>query len=85
MVKYLGFPLYGKDPDPHAPGGDWNRDLAEREAFKHLTEWAPEPMGADNARLFMASGGFPRTAAGDGGVPHRGRGPEVPVRGLRVA
>ncbi|MFD8979461.1 RICIN domain-containing protein [Streptomyces sp. NPDC059564] len=71
MVKYLGFPLYGKDPDPHAPGGDWNRDLAEREAFKHLTEWAPEPMGADNARMFMASGGFPRTAPQPGTAEYR--------------
>ncbi|MFE3760816.1 ricin-type beta-trefoil lectin domain protein [Streptomyces sp. NPDC059104] len=71
MVKYLGTPLYGKDPDAHAPGGDWNRDLAEHEAFKHLTDWSLEPMGADNARLFMASGGFPRTAPQPGTAEYR--------------
>ncbi|MFJ3880912.1 ricin-type beta-trefoil lectin domain protein [Streptomyces sp. NPDC090077] len=71
MVKSLGTPLYGKDPDPQSSGPNWNRDLAERSAFQHLTEWSPEPMGADNARLFMASGGFPRTAPEPGTAEYR--------------
>ncbi|MFF4647395.1 ricin-type beta-trefoil lectin domain protein [Streptomyces sp. NPDC001389] len=70
-VKNLGTPLYGKDPDPQSSGVNWNRDLAERAAFKRLTEWSLEPMGADNARLFMASGGFPRTAPEPGTAEYR--------------
>ncbi|MFJ5812131.1 RICIN domain-containing protein [Streptomyces sp. NPDC093093] len=70
-VKALGTPLYGKDPDPHAPGGDWNRDLAEHDAFEHLTQWSLEPTGADNARVFLASGGFPRTAPQPGTPEYR--------------
>ncbi|MEU3075530.1 ricin-type beta-trefoil lectin domain protein [Streptomyces laurentii] len=59
-VVDLGTPLYGKAPDPSSP--DWNRDLAERDAFQYLKSDPFEPMGADNARVFLASGGFPRTA-----------------------
>ncbi|MFB9348968.1 ricin-type beta-trefoil lectin domain protein [Streptomyces heliomycini] len=68
-VKDLGTPLYTKDPDPHSP--DWNRDLAERDAFEHLTDWSLEPTGADNARIFLASGGFPRTAPSPGSAEYR--------------
>ncbi|MFE6160615.1 ricin-type beta-trefoil lectin domain protein [Streptomyces sp. NPDC056486] len=61
-VKDLGTPLYRQDPDPGLPPDERARALAEQAAFKHLTDEALEPMGADNARLFLASGGFPRLA-----------------------
>ncbi|WP_225889198.1 RICIN domain-containing protein [Streptomyces resistomycificus] len=70
-VKDLGTPLYGKDPDPSLPTDEWTRALAERDAFKHLTDWSLEPAGADNARLFLASGGFPRTAPQPGSAEYR--------------
>ncbi|WP_238432061.1 RICIN domain-containing protein [Streptomyces cavernae] len=70
-VKDLGIPLYGKNPDPGLPRDEWNRALAERDAFKHLSEWDLEPTGADNARLFLASGGFPRTAPQSGTAEYR--------------
>ncbi|WUN48805.1 ricin-type beta-trefoil lectin domain protein [Streptomyces sp. NBC_00306] len=68
-VKDLGLPLYGKEPDPQLP--EWNRQVAEHGAFDHLTDWSLEPTGADNARLFLASGGFPRTAPQPGTAEHR--------------
>ncbi|MEU2906384.1 RICIN domain-containing protein [Streptomyces globisporus] len=68
-VKDLGAPLYGTDPDPSSP--DWNRALAEHGAYEHLTDWSLEPTGADNARIFLASGGFPRTAPQPGSPEHR--------------
>ncbi|MFF4331445.1 ricin-type beta-trefoil lectin domain protein [Streptomyces sp. NPDC001591] len=71
-VKNLGSPLYGKDPDPQTtPSDQWQRALAERSAFKHLTDWSLEPTGADNARMFLASGGFPRTAPKAGTAEYR--------------
>lgn len=70
-VKDIGTPLYGKDPDPALPSDEWNRALAERDAFKHLSDWSLEPTGADNARLFLASGGFPRTAPQPGTAEYR--------------
>ncbi|WP_306432499.1 ricin-type beta-trefoil lectin domain protein [Streptomyces sp. A1136] len=71
-VKSLGSPLYGKDPDPKTtPADQWQRALAERDAFKSLTEWSAEPTGADNARMFLASGGFPRTAPKAGTAEYR--------------
>ncbi|MEU1217367.1 RICIN domain-containing protein, partial [Streptomyces sp. NPDC005790] len=70
-VKDLGTPLYGKDPDPGLPSDEWNRALAERDAFEHLTDWPLEPAGADNAGLFLASGGFARTAPDPGTPEHR--------------
>ncbi|WP_414718998.1 ricin-type beta-trefoil lectin domain protein [Streptomyces sp.] len=68
-VKDLGAPLYGKDPDPQQP--EWERQRAEHGAFEHLSDWSLEPTGADNARLFLASGGFPRTAPQPGSAEHR--------------
>ncbi|WP_353947008.1 RICIN domain-containing protein [Streptomyces sp. HUAS MG91] len=68
-VKALGQPLYGSDPDPSGP--DWNRQLALRDAYKHLTDWSLEPTGADNARLFLGSGGFPSRAPAPGTAEHR--------------
>ncbi|WTB13927.1 RICIN domain-containing protein [Streptomyces sp. NBC_00829] len=68
-VDDLGTPLYGKEPDPNLP--EWDRQLAEQSAFKWLHGFALEPAGADNARLFLASGGFPRTAPQPGTAEHR--------------
>ncbi|MDN0195153.1 RICIN domain-containing protein, partial [Streptomyces sp. S.PNR 29] len=70
-VTSLGTPLYGKDPDPGLPGDEWNRALAERDGFQHLSDWKLEPTGADNARIFLASGGFPRTAPQPGTAEYR--------------
>lgn len=68
-VKDLGSPLYGRDPDPRQP--EWDRQVAEHGAFEHLTDWSLEKTGADNARIFLASGGFPRTAPQPGTAEHR--------------
>ncbi|WUM96048.1 ricin-type beta-trefoil lectin domain protein [Streptomyces sp. NBC_00322] len=68
-VKDLGGPLYGKDPDPQQP--EWERQRAEHGAYEHLSDWSLEPTGADNSRLFLASGGFPRTASQPGTAEHR--------------
>ncbi|MGV9561994.1 RICIN domain-containing protein [Streptomyces sp. NPDC003480] len=71
-VDDLGIPLYGKDPDPdELPGEEWNRALAERDAFTWLHGYAVEPPGADNARIFLASGGWPRTAPKPGTTEFR--------------
>jgi hypothetical protein len=71
-VDDLGSPLYGKDPDPAGlPAGEWNRALAERDAFKWLHGAPGENAGADNARMFLASGGFPRTAPQPGTAEYR--------------
>ncbi|MEU9184121.1 RICIN domain-containing protein [Streptomyces sp. NPDC048484] len=61
-VDNVGTPLYGTDPDPGLPQAEWHRALAERDAFQHLHGAPGENAGADNARIFLASGGFPRTA-----------------------
>ncbi|MEU7027115.1 ricin-type beta-trefoil lectin domain protein [Streptomyces sp. NPDC046275] len=66
----VGTPLYGKDPDS-STSTDWSRDVSENDGFKWLTQGLPEPMGADNARLFLASGGFPRTAPEPGTAEFR--------------
>ncbi|WP_105974366.1 RICIN domain-containing protein [Streptomyces geranii] len=68
-VKDLGTPLYGQSPSASDP--DWNRAYAEHQAWDSLVNWSPEPTGSDNARLFLASGGFPRTAAEPGSVEYR--------------
>ncbi|WP_445585622.1 ricin-type beta-trefoil lectin domain protein [Streptomyces resistomycificus] len=70
-VKDLGTPLYGSDPDPSLPGPDWQRAFAEHQAWDSLVNWSLEPTGADNARVFLGSGGFPRTAPEPGSVEHR--------------
>ncbi|MER7660757.1 ricin-type beta-trefoil lectin domain protein [Streptomyces sp. NPDC096193] len=68
-VKDLGIPLYGKDPDPQQP--EWDRQVTEHGAFDYLTGSSLEPMGTDNSRIFLASGGFPRTAPQPGTAEHR--------------
>ncbi|MFD3615212.1 ricin-type beta-trefoil lectin domain protein [Streptomyces sp. NPDC058676] len=70
-VKDLGTPLYGNDPDPSLPGQEWQRARAEHQAWDGLVNWSLEPTGADNARVFLGSGGFPRTAPEPGSVEHR--------------
>lgn len=70
-VKDLGTPLYSKDPAPDLPPAERERALAEQDAFQHLSNRPLEPMGADNARIFLASGGFPRTAPEPGTAEFR--------------
>jgi hypothetical protein len=61
-VTDLGTPLYGEKPyDPSLPTDEWERQYYEKRAFEDLTDGFP-PAGADDARLFLSSGGFPRTA-----------------------
>ncbi|MFD3660549.1 RICIN domain-containing protein [Streptomyces sp. NPDC058659] len=69
-VTDLGTPLYGTPPNPQT-STDWYRDGAEHEGFKWLKEATFEPTGADNARLFLASGGFPRKAPVPGSAEFR--------------
>ncbi|MFF7565542.1 ricin-type beta-trefoil lectin domain protein [Streptomyces pseudovenezuelae] len=61
-VDALGTPLYGSAPDPSLPSGEWNRALAERSAFEWMHGGPGTNAGADDARIFLESGGFPRTA-----------------------
>ncbi|MEV7116125.1 nucleic acid/nucleotide deaminase domain-containing protein [Streptomyces anulatus] len=68
-VKALGQPLYGGEPDPSLP--DWGRQVAMNEAYEHLLGDSSEPMGADNARLFLSSGGFANKAPDPGTAEHR--------------
>ncbi|MEU1476022.1 ricin-type beta-trefoil lectin domain protein [Streptomyces sp. NPDC005760] len=68
-VKDLGDPLYGGDPDPNAP--DWNQEYEEHRAYDRLLNWTKDPMPADDARLFLSYGGFPRTAPEPGSVEYR--------------
>ncbi|MFK4599233.1 hypothetical protein RKD30_005900 [Streptomyces pristinaespiralis] len=70
-VTDLGTPLYPEDPDPSLPSDEWNRALAERDAFKWLTESGLHPTGADDARMFLTSGGFPRSAPVAGSAEFR--------------
>nr|WP_319213461.1 RICIN domain-containing protein [Streptomyces sp. ME02-8801-2C] len=70
-VRALGTPLYGSSPDTSLPGPEWNRAFAEHQAWDNLVNWSQEPTSSDNARLFLASGGFPRTAAEPGTVEYR--------------
>nr|WP_280869809.1 RICIN domain-containing protein [Streptomyces sp. MJP52] len=68
-VEALGQPLYGGDPDPSLP--EWDRQLALRSAYERLTDWSLEPTGADNARMFLSSGGFPSQAPAPGTPEYR--------------
>ncbi|WP_393096704.1 polymorphic toxin type 27 domain-containing protein [Streptomyces sp. LN325] len=61
-VDTVGTPRYTSTPDPSLPADEWNRALAERDAFRWLHGAPGENAGADNARIFLESGGFPRTA-----------------------
>ncbi|WP_455753213.1 ricin-type beta-trefoil lectin domain protein [Streptomyces canus] len=70
-VKDLGTPLYGEKPyDPSLPAGERDRQYYEQQAFEALFD-PFHGKGADDARLFLASGGFPRTAPEPGTVEYR--------------
>lgn len=61
-VTALGDPLYSKDPDPSLPPDEWNQANAVHDAYTSLSGDAFEPMGADDARIFLESGSFPKSA-----------------------
>ncbi|MFF8448026.1 RICIN domain-containing protein [Streptomyces leeuwenhoekii] len=70
-VKNLGTPLYS-EPDPGLPSKEWAQAYAEWQAFDTLLDgYAFTDMGADDARMFLAAGGFPRTAPEPGSLPFR--------------
>ncbi|MFJ8489650.1 RICIN domain-containing protein [Streptomyces sp. NPDC094038] len=68
-VKALGTPLYGT-VDPSLPTQQWQQAYAEHEAFEKLVS-DYYGTGADDARMFLSSGGFPRTAAEPGSLEFR--------------
>jgi hypothetical protein len=71
-VDQVGDPLYGKDPDPTGTtSAEWNRALAERSAFQWMHGGPATNAGADDARLFLSSGGFPHTAPQPGTPEYR--------------
>ncbi|MFC9280570.1 RICIN domain-containing protein [Streptomyces collinus] len=71
-VDDLGTPLYGKDPDPSGTTqADWNRALAEHDAFRWMHGGPATNAGADDARLFLSSGGFPHSAPQPGTPEYR--------------
>ncbi|MGX5214883.1 RICIN domain-containing protein [Streptomyces violaceus] len=71
VVTELGTPLYGDKPhDPDLPGEEWQRQYEEQRAFEGLFDIF-NGKGADDARMFLASGGFPRTAPEPGTAEHR--------------
>ncbi|MFF4564560.1 hypothetical protein [Streptomyces sp. NPDC001435] len=71
-VDDLGGPLYGKDPDPTGmTQAEWNRALAEHDAFEWMHGRPGADAGADDARIFLSSGGFPRTAPQPGTPEYR--------------
>ncbi|CAL9465700.1 hypothetical protein SUDANB126_02748 [Streptomyces sp. enrichment culture] len=69
-VTDLGTPLYGGKADPSLPTDEWQRQYYERQAFERLAEGSSR-VSADDARIFLASGGFPRTAPQPGTVEYR--------------
>ncbi|MEV6117648.1 RICIN domain-containing protein [Streptomyces sp. NPDC052109] len=71
-VDAVGGPLYGKDPDPAGTTQqEWNRALAEHNAFQWMHGGPATNAGADDARIFLSSGGFPRTAPQPGTPEYR--------------
>ncbi|GGU44077.1 hypothetical protein GCM10010289_75930 [Streptomyces violascens] len=71
-IDAVGLPRYGTDPTSGGLSGEeWNRALAERSAFQWLRgDWL-DKAGSDDARIFLASGGFPRTAPQPGTAEYR--------------
>ncbi|MER7682160.1 RICIN domain-containing protein [Streptomyces sp. NPDC096934] len=61
-VDTVGSSRYTAAPDPGLPTDEWNRALAERDAFTWMHGGAGRNTDADDARIFLESGGFPRTA-----------------------
>ncbi|MEU6063120.1 RICIN domain-containing protein [Streptomyces sp. NPDC047082] len=71
-VDQVGGPLYGQDPNPAGTTQqEWNRALAEHAAFEWMHGRPSANPGADDARIFLASGGFPRTAPQPGTPEYR--------------
>lgn len=71
-VDQVGNSLYGKDPDPTGTTqAEWNRALAERSAYQWMHGGPASNAGADDARLFLSSGGFPRSAPQPGTAEYR--------------
>ncbi|WP_241741219.1 RICIN domain-containing protein [Streptomyces sp. L2] len=71
-VDALGTPLYGKDPAPDGKTtAEWNRALAEHNAFEWMHGGPGTKAGADDARLFLSSGGFPHVAPAPGTPEYR--------------
>lgn len=70
-VTDLGTPLYG-EADPSLPSDEWAQAYAEEQAFDDLLDGDIfTGMGADDARMFLSAGGFPRTAPEPGSLPFR--------------
>jgi len=70
-VTDLGAPLYNEKPyDPSLTPEERNRQYYEQRAFEYLfTSFGGK--GADDTRLFLASGGFPRSAPQPGTAEYR--------------
>ena len=70
-VTDLGAPLYSEKPyDPSLTPEERNRQYYEQRAFEYLfTSFGGK--GADDTRLFLASGGFPRSAPQPGTAEYR--------------
>ncbi|MFI0163606.1 RICIN domain-containing protein [Streptomyces sp. NPDC017095] len=58
-VAEIGNPRYANAPDPSQ--ADWSRAYDEHQAFEWMLG-SGNNAGADDARIFLSSGGFPRTA-----------------------
>ncbi|MGW1952423.1 ricin-type beta-trefoil lectin domain protein [Streptomyces sp. NPDC001920] len=70
-VTDLGAPLYGDKPyDPNLSAEERQRQYYEERAFEALFDTF-HGKGGDDARLFLASGGFPRTAPEPGTPEYR--------------
>ena len=70
-VTSQGDPLYADEADPSLPPAEWNRAYDEHQAYDYLLNWSLEPTGADNARIFLTYGGFPRTGPQQGTLAYR--------------
>ncbi|MFC4500347.1 ricin-type beta-trefoil lectin domain protein [Streptomyces vulcanius] len=70
-VKDLGYPLYGEVPDPSLPSTQWQQQYAEHQDYDRLVNRSLQPTSADNARLFLSYGGFPRSAPEPGSLEYR--------------
>lgn len=71
-VDDLGNALYGKDPDTSGmTPQERDRAWAEHDAFQWMHGLPGTNAGADDARLFLSSGGFPRKAPQPGTPEYR--------------
>lgn len=71
-VDQVGASLYGQDPGSVGKTREeFNQALAEHAAFEWMHGRPGANPGADDARIFLASGGFPRTAPQPGTPEYR--------------